>query len=147
MEELREELLSTLARYQAARGHRLTVVFDGSRGVGQASEQRSGGRLRVVFSRQGQTADEAILRLLSGKGKEWVVVTSDRALGREAQASGAVVVSSEEFSSRLWEVLALTADEDEDEETLEPTLSTRKRGNPRRASRRERRRSLRLRKL
>jgi predicted RNA-binding protein with PIN domain len=104
--------------------------------------------LRVVFSRRGETADEAILRRLSDAGDGTVVVTSDRELERSALKTGAEVVGVEEFAAKVLEALEPGAMEEDGEETCEePTLSTHKRGNPRRASRRARRRSAVLRKL
>lgn len=148
LEELREELLGLLKRYQAARPHRMTVVFDGTRGARDSSERRHGGRLRVVFSRRGETADDVIVKRVARLGPETVVVSSDRAVRDAAEARGCVAVASEEFALRVLEALSSPAGEPpvEDEEA-EPTLSTRKRGNPRRASRKERRRSKRLDKL
>lgn len=148
LEGLREALIGLLGRYQKIRGHRLTVVFDGGEGGRPNAPSGRKGKVRVVFSRRGQTADEVILGRLSRAGPPWVVVTSDRDLGRAAMAEGAEVVGSEEFASKVVEALEGPPSEGADEELLEePTLSTRKRGNPRRASRRERRRSARLKKL
>jgi predicted RNA-binding protein with PIN domain len=148
LEDLREELLGLLTRYRAARGHHMTVVFDGARGGAQVSKRKRTGPLRVVFSRRGETADEAILRRLSDAGDGTVVVTSDRELERSALKAGAEVVGVEEFAAKVLEALEPGAMEEDGEETCEePTLSTHKRGNPRRASRRARRRSAVLRKL
>lgn len=148
LERLREELLQILERYRAARGHRLTVVFDSARGGRSSTETAHRSRVRLAFSQRGETADEAILRQLGGAGMETIVITSDRALQRSATAAGVVVVGVDEFASRVWETLALPPPQDEDEEVdVEPTLSSRKRGNPRRASRGDRRRSSRLKKL
>ena len=149
LEGLRKALLQKLERYQAARGHRLTVVFDGARQWPDSTETTYGGPLGVVFSDHGETADEAIQVLLTETSSETVVVTSDRALQRSASGQGAGVVSVEEFASKVRQALAssVTEEEDDEETDEEPTLSTRKRGNPRRARRRDRRRSTWLKKL
>ncbi len=148
LEGLRKALLQKLERYQAARGHRLTVVFDGARQWPDSMETTYGGPLGVVFSDHGETADGAIQVLLTETSSETVVVTSDRALQRSASGQGAGVVSVEEFASKVRQTLASSVTEEEDEESDEgPTLSTRKRGNPRRAKRRDRRRSTWFKKL
>ncbi|MFQ5893670.1 MAG: NYN domain-containing protein [Nitrospinota bacterium] len=148
LEGLRRALLQTLERYQAVRGHHVTVVFDGTHEGPASTETTHGRRLRVVFSHQGQTADEAIQQRLAGLRTETIVVTSDRALEQAASATGAVVVPVDTFASKVRQALGpapvTEADEEADEE---PSPSTRKRGNPRRASRRDRRRSMRLKKL
>lgn len=149
LERLREELIQILVRYRRGRGHRLTVVFDGTEGAGGSPRSQRRGSLRVVFSRRGETADEAILRRLAEAGDGWVLVTSDRELERSALKAGAEVVGVEEFALRVSEALSSPDHVEAEEEELdeEPTLSTRKRGNPRKASRRARRRSSRLKKL
>lgn len=158
LERLREELLRMLARYRKARGHRLTVVFDGTEAVWSSPRSERRGPVKVVFSRRGETADEAIVRRLAGAGGGWIVVTSDKELERSALKAGAEVVGSEEFASRVLEALASSGEvdgevdgeveaEEVEAEDEEPTLSTRKRGNPRKASRRARQRSSRLKKL
>lgn len=148
LEGLRRELLHTLERYQAARGHRLTVVFDGSRDEPDSPETSHGRHLRIVFSEPGETADEAIQRRCADASTETIVVTSDRSLQRSAERAGVVVVGVEVFASKVRQALAPSpADVEEDEPDEEPSLSTRKRGNPRRARRRERRWSTWIKKL
>lgn len=148
LEGLRRELLQTIERYQAARGHRLTIVFDGSRDEPHSAGASHGRHLRVVFSEPGETADEAIQRRLASAPPETIVVTSDRELQRYAERAGVVVVDVETFASRVRQALAPSpAETEEDEPDVEPGLSTRKRGNPRRARRRDRRWSTWLKKL
>jgi predicted RNA-binding protein with PIN domain len=148
LKELRGELLQTLERYQAARGHRLTVVFDGSRDEPPSSETSQARLLRVVFSESGESADEAIHRRLSDAPTETIVVTSDRDLQRSAERAGVVVVGAETFAAKVHQALAPSPEEvQEDESDEEPSLSSRKRGNPRRARRRDRRWSTWLKKL
>lgn len=151
LEGLRRELLQTLERYQAARGHRLTVVFDGARDEPASTETSHAEHLRVVFSEPGETADEAIQQRVADAPTETIVVTSDRSLQRSASRSGVVVVSVETFAAKVRQALSPSPEEVEDDELdeldEEPSLSTRKRGNPRRARRRDRRWSTWLKKL
>lgn len=147
---LRHELLQALERYQAARGHRLTVVFDGARDEPASTETSHAGHLRVVFSEPGETADEAIQQRVADAPTETIVVTSDRSLQRSASRSGVVVVDVETFAAKVRQALSPSPEEEEvedDELDEEPSLSTRKRGNPRRARRRDRRWSTWLKKL
>lgn len=145
---LRHELLQKLERYQVARGHRLTVVFDGARDEPASTETSHAGHLRVVFSEPGETADEAIQQRMADAPTETIVVTSDRSLQRSASHSGVVVVGVETFAAKVRQALSPSPEEVEDDELdEEPSLSTRKRGNPRRARRRDRRWSTWLKKL
>ncbi|NLV32044.1 MAG: NYN domain-containing protein [Acidobacteria bacterium] len=59
--------------------------------------------LTTLYARRGSSADELILERLyrHGDGDQVCVVTSDRALARQARVLGARVVSSGEFRRRL----------------------------------------------
>ncbi len=136
----REALLARLAAYRCVKAHRITVVFDGAGApVGLPERDRKAG-IRVLFSRGGETADRLIARLAREERESALVVTSDAALQRAVSSSGAAVVSVEEFATRLE--LALGgggAVDDSPKDFEEHRIVTRKKGNPRRASKRERR--------
>lgn len=94
-----ERLLRLLERYCAVGGHRVEVYFDGAP-AGQA-DTRKHGRVRAYFVSHRSSADVAIRKrmvLLAKSARNWLLVTSDRAVqaaGREAHAR---VLSSEEFA-------------------------------------------------
>lgn len=99
-EEAREKLLRRVAAVRGSGRRRVFVVFDGNR-PGAAKESSFGG-IRVVFSPQGRTADEEILRRVEqGQSGDVTVVTSDRRLADSARLLGARVESSEGFLARL----------------------------------------------
>lgn len=103
LERARGELIGRLAVYVAERSVRITVVFDGS-GLMSDTEMPVPGRLQVVYSASGQTADEVIVEALrnSANAREYIVVTSDMAdIGRSARGMGARVISSSSFLDRL----------------------------------------------
>ena len=86
--------------------HRL--VFDapppgGVPGEGGVPEEGSVPLFGVLYARRGSSADELILERLyrHGDDEQVCVVTSDRALARQARVLGARVVSSGEFRRRL----------------------------------------------
>lgn len=144
LEAMRNRLIQQLRRYQESRGYPVTVVFDGWRsGWVHEVEERSGG-LRIIFSQQGEKADSVIQRLARQMGSGCVVVTSDREVRRAVEASGAVAIYAGEFGAKLKHVERESfLDEEEGEEMRE----SRKRGNPRRLSKSERKRRDRLKKL
>lgn len=95
-------LVTRLKTYAARGGKHITVVFD--RGMpGGHSDNLSSGRVEVVFSAAGHTADgilrERVRRSRNPRGL--IVVTSDREVIAVAQARGARVMRSEEFAERL----------------------------------------------
>jgi uncharacterized protein len=103
-------LVEMLVRYCRKGGHRVEVYFDGAP-PGQAGV-RGFGRVRAHFVPSGSTADEAIrrrLRALGRAAKNWLLVSSDRAVqaaGREAHAH---LLTSAEFAGRLQASLHASA--------------------------------------
>ena len=156
LEAGREGLLDLLRAYKrTARGPlAITVVFDGKGNpAGGAGSAPKGGGVQVLFSRN-ETADDLLLRLLRGEKRGAVLVTSDRALGAAAQADAGAVLRSGEFADRLAQAQASASSaepwmegEKPEEEAPARSLSTKKKGNPRRLPKRERERQRRLEKL
>jgi predicted RNA-binding protein with PIN domain len=136
-------LLSELRGYRRAKGHRITVVFDGREqgGFSEAGEQAGG--IAVRYSRRGETADAVIARL-SAEGKERVVVvSSDREVQSAARRNGAGSLPAEEFITRVE--TSRTASVKGGEEGERPVKSGK--GVARRLPKAERRRERRLRGL
>lgn len=141
----RERLLRELREYQQKKGYPITVVFDGWRsGWTHEVKERAGG-ISVIYSKQGEKADVVILRLARETGSGCVVVSSDREVRRGVEACGAVPVYAGEFRARLADHAG--DDWTEDGEGRKAFGAERKKGNPRKLSRRQRRKRERLRKL
>ena len=143
LKEGRDALLAALGAYRRLKGHRITVVFDGWE-RGEASERAAlVAGMQVVFSRRGERADQAILRLVEKAAAGSVVVTSDRGLAQQVALTGAVVLSAEEFEERLDRALreGQGAFAQEDDEPTSEALGPRKlKGAARRPTKRARRR-------
>ena len=142
LEAGREALCAHLRAYRRARGHAITVVFDGASG---SSGSSGAGGLTVCFSRAGETADAVIARLLKQGGGGAVVVSSDAAVAASALRAGAAAVTAEEFGARL-EAAALGALKGVEEEDA-PSAPAKGKGPSHRLSKEERVRRARLRKL
>jgi predicted RNA-binding protein with PIN domain len=128
----RDALLRLLAPLARGSADEFVVVFDGARVAGAAA---AGGRVRVLFSRPPETADDLLVRKARETGPGATVVTSDRRIQDAARRLRAAVVSAEAFLDRLAAPGAgPIAAEETDEQRRGP-----KRGNPRRRSRAERR--------
>ncbi len=149
LEAGRDGLIEMLRSYRRNAGgnSRITVVFDGKshhdhqRGPGGSAEG-----IEVLFSRH-EIADDLILRLLKDRHRGAILVTSDRALGEAAAPHASAVVRTGEFRERLYEASFMDGDAPESEATRTPRRDTWKKGNPRRASKKERRRSRQIRNL
>ncbi|WP_454062617.1 NYN domain-containing protein [Candidatus Nitrospira salsa] len=102
-EASRERLLHDLATYQHRVGHTITVVFDAWRQHGgtQHHEHRTG--VTVIFTKQGEQADQVIQRMVRAQSQNCVVVSSDHEIIATAQAHGAMVLRSQVFLTKLRE--------------------------------------------
>jgi predicted RNA-binding protein with PIN domain len=147
----RDQLIQRLTAYHRRRGHRLTVVFDGWRAGWPTEHAERIGGVQVIYSREGEQADEVIARLAREEGAAIVAVSSDRAVQLAVRAAGGVALSCGEFERKLMEGerLGLEAlpEKDEDDEGMGTVAPSVKKGNPRRRSKADRRKAVKLRKL
>ena len=104
----RRELLDELARFAAARGARVAVVFDGAPDERFADGASYRGVVRVYYAERGSDADERIKAMVesSRERRTLLVVTSDRALADYVRRCGAQVVRAGEFRRRMDEAAA-----------------------------------------
>lgn len=97
----RERLIDRLSNYQKLKPREVTVVFDGwQEGWSTETKEKRKG-IELIFSKQGEKADEVIKRLAKEKGSGVVVITSDREVARFAQRMDIAVISSEKFREKL----------------------------------------------
>jgi predicted RNA-binding protein with PIN domain len=143
LEHKRNWLVYKLASYQRAKGHVITVVFDGWRSgsASQTEEKRDG--VRIVYSRLGEKADDVIVWLARQKGTGCIVVTSDRQVRNAVERFGAVALYAGQFSAMLEN----QAESFDDARAEQHDRDARKKGNPRRLSKKERKRREKLQKL
>lgn len=150
LEQGREALLKRLIAYRQVRAHPITVVFDGWGGFNLSSTRTTHEGITVVFTAQGQTADEWIATRVGGV-QYGAVVTSDREIGRSAERAGLVVIPSPTFERRIEAALRGEADDEDvmdDEEWEEEELAPAKRKGPaRQLSKKEKKRRAVLQKL
>ena len=138
LEHARDVLVKTLASSPRLANDRLTVVFDGGRGSRSHAHSERLGRVVLVYSAQGQTADDVIVsqaRTLAGANRV-VVVSNDIELRERCRAAGCEVSAVENLLDQLPGGSRRLPRDNEDE--VDTTLSTVKRGNPHRSSRRAR---------
>lgn len=146
----REGLIEKLRQYKRMKRHRVTVVFDGAEKVtlGEQKTQQKG--IKIIYSRQGKSADSVIRGICRDQGENVLVVTGDRELARYAESCGSVVMASEEFEGvvemSLYANVKGLGDEDEGE-GCSPAKGTSKRGPARKLSKKERKRRQKFKKL
>ncbi|MBN2980523.1 NYN domain-containing protein [Cohnella algarum] len=105
LEDARDRLLDLLAEYQSYSGVKITVVFDAFRvpGAGAAFRQH---RLQVLFTREKETADECIERLvgdMKSVRRNVYVATSDQVEQTVAFGRGAFRVTARELRLAIEE--------------------------------------------
>ncbi|MFQ5329904.1 MAG: NYN domain-containing protein [Thermodesulfobacteriota bacterium] len=153
IEGVRDMLIKRLAEYRKVRAKegalRMTVVFDGT-----SSGRFSRGRemvagIEVLFSRDGELADQLLKEMAREMREGLTIVTSDRDVADYARRQESVVISSDEFNGILE--MAAYADmkglDMEDEDDSPPRVGGAKKGPARRLSKEERKKKKRLKKL
>jgi len=99
----RSELIRQLTRYHDASGVPVTVIFDGASGLASAEEPPSTPEMEILYSQQGQTADQMIERAASRllDYGEVLVVTDDFAERDTVSSAGAMVSSCANFIATI----------------------------------------------
>lgn len=108
MYSARERLVSDVAAY-AHGTYEACVVFDGTRNKSKTPATVQVAGVRVVFSREGETADDVIERLVTRareQGRQVTLVTNDRTI----RSSVGSVVTRLSSTLLLKEIVARTAD-------------------------------------
>ena len=144
LEPQRERFIRRLSEYRAQKGHSITVVFDGEKGgwITESHERTLG--INITFSRLGEKADDIIKRMVKEHDEEYTVITSDKEVASFAESSGHTSIPSEEFIPKLRLDSRIGPEIDKDEDPEQRTVTTRKKGNPRKLSKAARRRKQRL---
>jgi uncharacterized protein len=146
LEHAREVLVRTLASSPRLANDEVVVVFDGAQGSRGHVHGHRMGRIELIYSARGQTADDVIIKRARSMapGSHVVVVTNDVEVREHCRAEGCEVSGSENLLGQLPGRAAprqsyqnYQSSENDHLQTRE-TLSTEKRGNPRRASRKAR---------
>lgn len=101
IEEGREALIARLAEYKKIRHVPIVVVFDGTGFYHLSATQESRMGIKILFSHKGQTADDFIVSIAKQKGRETVVVTSDRGIHERLKSFDCVCVTSEVFDAKI----------------------------------------------
>jgi len=99
----REVLIDVLQNYIGYKKVGVTLVFDGYKAKGNPGSEYETGNLKVVYTREGQTADRYIEEMVYDMGKEYdlTVVTSDLPVQMMSLGDGAKRLSIREFHEEL----------------------------------------------
>jgi predicted RNA-binding protein with PIN domain len=134
----REALIDTLVQYKKLKGHRITVVFDGTNAPLFFQKRDRVKGIEVLFSRSGETADSVIKKIASREKEKVIVVSSDREIVDYVLSKGAASVSSEKFESMISMAAHMDNDLNDEDEYTGWVPTTKKKGPSRRLSKKER---------
>ena len=143
LEPKRNWLVQRLSQYQEVKQFNVIIVFDGWRSGRNEEVSQKKNAISILYSRLNEKADAVIIRLAREKGAGSVVVSSDREIRNAVERFGAIAVSAGEFSDILRGLDGSYSDDDFEREEF----GRKGGGNPRRASKTERRRNEKLKKL
>ena len=146
----REALLDMLLAYKKVKRHRITVVFDGQNTLSAQGPdvQHNAKGIRVIFSKNGHTADDVINTIASQQREKALIVSSDNGVTNYCSSQGAAVIRSEEFEQTVHQSLYGYGDElDVEIEARHRKQATKKKGPAKRLSKKERRHRRRVGKL
>lgn len=145
LQDRRDSLIEKLHLYQVQKKLEMTVVFDGAQSPSILPHQDRHGNLKIVFTDSETTADDWIGHACEKNPGAYIVVSSDLAVAHKAEFHQCVSMSSPEFLKKLESITRVIEnpyleDKEEDEdESLYPRVSTRKKGTAKRLPKKERR--------
>ncbi|MFT5873724.1 MAG: putative RNA-binding protein with PIN domain [Clostridium sp.] len=95
----RQQLIDTLQNYSEFKGYKMFIVFDAHMVKGSLEKKETKGNIVVVFTKEGETADNYIERTVNdiGRKSEICVVSSDSLVQQVTFQRGATRMSSIEF--------------------------------------------------
>lgn len=151
LEAERDSLIAMLADYRTCRSHVVELVFDGWQVAAAGTRICRQQGVKIIFSPLGLKADHVLLQLAEKHGSGLTVVTDDGDLRHKVMRHHAVTIGTLEFYEQVMTAVMNREKgfAGEDDELAEHRLSksTRKKGNPRRLSRKERQKARRIKSL
>lgn len=132
LDGLRRSLLEKLVGYKKHRGAKITVVFDAYNSFSLGRQRENFKGIDVVYSKEGETADDVIIELIRLKKAGMAVVSSDREIIDEAKRHNVPFITPGRLQELMTAEPRVSKDEDYDGGIRRET----KKGNPRRLPKR-----------
>jgi len=134
---IRRAFLDKFVQYKKKKNLRITVVFDAYNSFSTGRQRENYKGIDVVYSKESETADDVMIGWIREKRAGVVIVTSDRAIIDEAKRCGVAFV----VPSRLESMIAQAGFEKDENLVEDEDFSVRKKGNPRKLSKKLRKTS------
>lgn len=100
-EKKREHMIAQLHEFIDVNPASVTIVFDGTHNPSMHRGNENHGGIKVIFSAQGETADDVIENLIKtrkAKARDHLIVSSDRRLQTFAEENAMKWISSQKFA-------------------------------------------------
>ena len=120
MDLLQRDFLEKCARYKKARSARITVVFDAYASFSPERHSENFRGIDVVYSKEGETADDVIIGWIRKRPAGLIVVSSDRAIIDEAKLRGVSFLTPVAFAEMLSSPAYEPDEEDDYPDTFRP---------------------------
>jgi uncharacterized protein len=101
LDSARDYFLQRLFEYKKEKGIHIVVVFDAPLGFSQSRKKERYKGIEVIYSRQGESADQVIIEAIRGGQSGLVVVTSDRAIIDEAKRHGVAFITPDRLEASM----------------------------------------------
>ena len=112
----KQAMLRWLDKFSAQTGEQVVVVFDAYSDIRKEFLETQVGAVKVLFSRGAYTADEEIIAMARDKGEAVIVISSDKAILKEAIRAKASVLESLEFEREVNKILLRNEEEERERE-------------------------------
>lgn len=139
----REDLLKLLEEYRKVTKNNVTVVFDGHKSGTHSDIPDKFAGVKIIYTGSNKTADDKIKELVKNYGAGCVVVSTDNEIINYAKSKQAGYIRSEVFGKRLFNISRKGLNDVDYEEAS----ASKKKGNPKRPKKRERKNLLKLKKI
>lgn len=105
LERERINLIERLKRYSSVKGHLIVIVFDGHRTGQTDREVKNIQGIRIIYTKTGESADDFITSLIKDSKLQWVVITSDRSIQKEAWSHNCIPIDSQIFEKAIYRTI------------------------------------------
>ena len=145
----REALIEKLVAYKKIKKHKISVVFDGTAAPPLSLQRDRVKGITVIFSRQGQQADDVIKQMAARDSGGTLVVSSDLDIIRFAESRGAAVIHAAEFEQKMAmaQQISWKGNDPEADGKAGWQPTTKKKGPKRRLPKKRRKQNTKIRKL
>ncbi|MCB0271954.1 MAG: NYN domain-containing protein [Bdellovibrionales bacterium] len=143
----REELIQDVVSYRRNKKMDIVIFFDGTHGGTRFGDTLYVENVKIVYTPLHETADDHMISMIEQNiNEDLIIISSDRKIQNAAARHMYAFFSSEEFMLRLSS-RTQGQNKDEIEPVYAPKKTTKKKGNPRKKSKKDRKNLSKLKKL